>query len=94
MELAAVHHPWVEGVYEHSNGWVHLSPRQLLSPFKLLYDHGGFEFSFRHVVDDYPEQFLSEVLASMLHATQVILSYVGMWEYKKSNPTDSTTLIQ
>lgn len=76
VELAKPHHPWLPKVYKAANDWVHLSPQLLMLPFRVdAEEPGRFEVSIRHVIDDYPEPFLSEVLGSMVKATSEVLAY-------------------
>jgi hypothetical protein len=94
VKLANRHHDWIKPVYDAANGWVHLSPRQLLSTWDMSADEGEcvrtLRGSIRQVVDDYPEKFLGEVLGAILEATSEIIAYMGIWEYKKEHPNHVT----
>lgn len=87
VELAGRHHPWVPTVYESANSWVHLSPRQLTGPLTPTEVPGRLNVKVRHVIDDYPEAFLSEVLDSMRACTEEILAYVENWVHTKNDPS-------
>lgn len=66
IELAKEFHPWIEGVYRSTSGWVHLSPQHMVAAFGVETSDPG-AFSMRLPID--PEVYGSSVWVELVDAT-------------------------
>lgn len=83
-EHARPHFPWVDEVYTRSSGWVHLS--QVHIEVAMHVDDDGFlSARFPSDIDNYPHDFLEQVLWAMGEATSAVLQIIEDFAVSKAD---------
>lgn len=85
-------HPWVEDVYEHTSGYVHLSDKHfynaVVSDGKQVEEGGSNRVRMKIALGEsfIPEEVFLEAIHAFGRATGLFLSYVEGWIHSKENP--------
>ena len=81
-------HPWIDGVYKATSGWVHFSPEHIVASLQVEEKDGAKHISGGIPIrpEQIPAKPLAEVLGAMIKATEQIFGYVEAWESRKGLP--------
>lgn len=77
--------PWIKDVYNTTSGFVHLSHKHIFTSSTLLDEEKGIiEFRISKKDNYVPDQSRIEAIRCMNDITNVLLSFVDAWIYKKN----------
>lgn len=89
---AAVHHPWIDEVYDKTSGWIHLSPAHVHTTIKTEKTTDGtlIKVHFPRTAEDISSEVLEDISFALVKVTKELFDYFESWYQVKGLPKGQT----